>query len=67
MSIEKAHESITYDVEYKDKHYSVTFATDINIGYTDESIIDDDGLEVDVKLAEEILEYVHETIHKQEE
>ena len=64
MSVEKSYESITYDVEYEDKHYSVRFDTDLNIGYTDESIMDENGNEVDTELGEKILEYVHETIHK---
>jgi hypothetical protein len=48
MSVEKANESVTYVIELEDdKHYSVTFYTDCNNGYTHETIFDEEGNEIE--------------------
>lgn len=47
MKVEKANESITYDVELEDdKHCSVTFDKDCNIGYSDVTILDEEENEI---------------------
>ena len=47
MKVDKAHESFTYDVEIDDKHYSVVLETEINIGYTNLTVMDEEGNELD--------------------
>ena len=47
MNVEKANESVSYDVELEDdKHFSVTFDTDCNIGYTRITVLSKDGVEL---------------------
>ena len=67
MIVEKSNESVTYDVELDDKHFSVTFDTDCNNGYTSELILDEEGNEVkdSTKLYQKIMAEV-KTFEEQE-
>lgn len=60
--VEVANTQVTYDVEYKDKNYSVVFNTDHNIGYTDINVYHEGELIEVSPLHDEIVKYVVDTI-----
>lgn len=47
MNVDKAQESYTYDVALDDKHYSVILQTDFNIGFTNVTVFDENGIELE--------------------
>lgn len=56
MSIDLAHITRTYDVEYKGNNYLLIRSVDINLGFLDTQILLD-GEEVDDEIFEEVDEY----------
>jgi hypothetical protein len=67
MTVDKAHTSFAYDVELDDKHYSVVLETDINTGYTNLTVMDEEGYELneETETYEQVIAEVHRYLESQ--
>jgi hypothetical protein len=63
MSVKLIQQETTFDVEYNNQTYSVTMLEDnVNLGYTQYDVFDEQGDVVDGDLETEIVTYLEENI-----
>jgi hypothetical protein len=63
MSVKLIQQETTFDVEYNNQTYSVTMLEDnVNLGYTQYDVYDEQGDVVDGDLETEIVTYLEENI-----
>lgn len=62
--ITRASSAVTYDVEFEERNFSVTFHTDENIGCTDSWVFEDGEAIEDLELCDRITEFVQGELFK---